>query len=762
MAGRGQAVVLIGEGGVGKSRLLFEFRQGLPAEALTLEGRCLSYERGVSYAPVGEILRQYFVMEDQERPDLAREKVRAGVGQLGPGLKETLPFLLNLLTQSPDTPALASLEAGQVKRLTQEAVTALLIAASRAAPLCLTVEDYHWADQSSRKLLRHLVERLSGARILLCFTTRPGEEIPLDGRASVTQIPMNPLSEEEAVAVAGQLIGGGDLPAEVRELVVKKTGGYPLYVEELLRALLEKGQLVRTGSGLEIASPLHETEVPDTIHDIIMARIDRIGEEDKRVLQLSSVVGEEFDLSLLQAVAEARPEHLARQLDRLKAQEFIDETVAFPERRYAFRHSLIQEVAYGSLLQRRRSEWHELVGAALERLAGDALNDHLPALADHYAKSANREKALHYLLLAGDRAAYQYAHSQAQVHWERALGLVGSGPDDPEIRRQLLDRLGDAHFAQGGLAQALTVWQRALELSQDAGNRRATAELNRKIGATHWSLGDPDTAIASLTGGLECLVEEGDCLEGARLFQELGRIAFRLGRHDEANGWAEKALALGERLDAPDVISHASNTIGLALARTGEIERGAEAVRRSLETALAHDLSSAACRAYANLGVLYATINQDRSAAYCAEGLALAQKTGDLIYQSWLQCILAGRSCSLAGDYEEGVRAAQASIELDRRLGQKSHLPIPLIILAQIHQCHGAFSESERYYQEALTPAGELGEPQLLIPCYDGLGTLAIEQGDEAKAEQYLEQSRRLVERTGWASESLLVLPFLT
>jgi tetratricopeptide (TPR) repeat protein len=279
---------------------------------------------------------------------------------------------------------------------------------------------------------------------------------------------------------------------------------------------------------------------------------------------------------------------------------------------------------------------------------------------------------------------------------------------------------------------------------------------------THWSLGDPDTAIAHFTGGLESLASEGDCLEGGRLFQELGRISFRLGRHAEATRWAEKALALGERLMAPDVISHASNTIGLALARVGEIERGAEAVKVSLETALAHDLSAAACRAYANLAVLYTTIDQDRSAAYCAEGLALAMRIGDLIHQSWLQCILAGRSCSLAGDYEEGVKAARASIELDRRLGQKSHLPIPLIILAQIHQCHGEFDESERYYQEALMLAQDLGEPQLLIPCYDGLATLAIERGDEAQAEQYLERSQRLMEETGWASDNLLVLPFLS
>lgn len=760
-AGRGQTVVLIGAAGVGKSRLLFEFEQDLPADALVLRGHCLPFERGLSYAPVVEILRRYFVLAEDEGPEALQAKVTASLAALDPESKEILPFLLPLLSQRPDTGALATLESSQVKRLTQEAVVALLLAASRTAPLCLIVEDYHWSDQSSKEVLSRLSGNLGGARLLLCLTTRPGEKLLMEGQTAVTQVAIHPLADAEAVAMAEQLIGAADLPSEVRELVVQKAGGYPLYVEELFRSLLDAGQLVRTKAGFAMLSPLQEIEVPDTIHAIITARIDRLEGESKRVLQLASVVGHTFDFSLLQSVAETTPERLLEQLDQLKAQEFIDATSAFPQRCYTFRHSLIQEVAYGNLLQRRRSEWHGLVGAALERLLGAANQDHLPALADHYARSTNHDKALYYLLLAGDKAASQYAHNQAQAHWERALGLLDAGAKDAEVHRQLLDRLGDAHAAQGVQEQAITVWQRALELALAAADGRSMAELKRKIGVTYWSLGDLGSAISHLMSGLESLADMGDCLEGARLFQELGRITFHLGRHDEATGWAERALALGERLAAPDVVSHASNTIGLALARNGEIERGVEAVKRSLDTALAYDLPAAACRAYANLAVLYASSDQERSAAYCAEGLALAQKIGDLVSQAWLQCILAGRSCTLAGDYEAGVQAAQRAVALDRRLGQKSHLPIPLIILAQIYQCHGEFEESEHYYQEALTLAEEVKEPQLLIPCYDGLATLAIERGDETQAEQYLERSQRLMEETGWASDSLLILPFL-
>jgi adenylate cyclase len=249
--------------------------------------------------------------------------------------------------------------------------------------------------------------------------------------------------------------------------------------------------------------------------------------------------------------------------------------------------------------------------------------------------------------------------------------------------------------------------------------------------------------------------------EAARLYQELGRIHFRLGAHDEATAWARRALALGQELGAPDVVAHAYNTLGVATARAGDIEQAAEDVRRSLQTALAHQLGTLACRAYSNLAVMYAALDHVRSSEYCREGLALAQRIGDQLQQAWLFCTLAGGHCTLAGDYDQGIKAAEAAVEVDRRLGQRSHLPVPLIILAQIHQCRGELDQSARYYREALEVASAVGEPQLLFPCYDGLATLAIEAGDEAAAEEWLGKSREVQQATGWTSETFLVLPFL-
>jgi adenylate cyclase len=184
-------------------------------------------------------------------------------------------------------------------------------------------------------------------------------------------------------------------------------------------------------------------------------------------------------------------------------------------------------------------------------------------------------------------------------------------------------------------------------------------------------------------------------------------------------------------------------------------------VRRSLDTALANQLGSVACRAYTNLAVMYATLDPDRAAEYCREGLALAQKIGDQLQQSWLYCAFAGGHCLLAADYEEGMKAVEAAAELDRRLGQRSHLPIPLILHAQIHQCRGDYARSAEYYRAALEVAEGVGEPQLLLPCYEGLATLAIELGDEADADAWLAKSGRIREITGLSSETFTMLPFL-
>ena len=241
-----------------------------------------------------------------------------------------------------------------------------------------------------------------------------------------------------------------------------------------------------------------------------------------------------------------------------------------------------------------------------------------------------------------------------------------------------MGKLGDTAYAHGDLAGARAQWGRALALVERAGRAARGGRAGAQDAA--WPSGTPASvgvALDHLERGRAALGDDTDNAEAARLYQELGRIHFRLGNHEAATEWARRALALGQQLGAPDVISHAYNTLGVAMARAGDVEAAADYVRRSLDTALAHQLGAVACRAYSNLAVMYAAIDHERSGEYCREGLALAQKIGDQLQQAWLFCTLAGGHCTVAGDYDEGDQGGEAAVEVDRRLGQRSHLPVP-------------------------------------------------------------------------------------
>ena len=263
---------------------------------------------------------------------------------------------------------------------------------------------------------------------------------------------------------------------------------------------------------------------------------------------------------------------------------------------------------------------------------------------------------------------------------------------------------------------------------------------------------------------------EPEHIELAHLYQEMGRLAFRSGDNRRAVEWAQRALARAERLaaggdmrrEASAAICQAYNTLGVALARLGRLGEAVTHIERSVAVAEGESLFQAACRGFANLGVLYSTLDPRRAIETCARGLETAKRIGDLGFQSRLYANLAVAYCALTDRCdEEGIGAAQAAIELDRRLGQLDHLAVPLIVLGQIYQCHGQPEQALAHYREALSLAEEVGEPQLLFPCYDGLATLYLEMGDDTQGEQYLIKAQQVCERAGVEPDALVVLPFL-
>ena len=748
---RGQIISVVGEAGVGKSRLIYELRRRLAeTRVLCLEGHCLPHGEALPYHLVAQFLQMNFGLEDGEPAAVQAEKVAHGVERLDPSLAWTVPYLRHVLGLPADELESEGLDQVQRKRRLIDAVKALTLRGAQRQPLVLLAEDLQWIDRNSEEFYRALVDSVAAHSLVLVFTFRPGYAAPWQDRSFHERLTLDPLSEEETGAMVQAVLGAEVSPA-VRELVVSRAEGNPFFIEELTRYLRERS--LHEGTGAVDAS------VPATVHDLLTARIDRLPEPLKRTLQLASVLGRDFPLALLEQLAAPGTDikgHVA-ELTRL---ELLREKDVFPDVRLSFSHLLVRQVAYDGLLLKARAELHARAGAALEALYPGRADDLLQDLAEHYAKSADRAKALHYLERAGDRAFALFAYEEAGAFYRRALALVPDG-EGASVQAMLLGKRGEAAYARGALTEAREHWSAALAVVDTVSERRLAADLHRRVGVACWEAGEPDEALAHLGRGLAALEGDPASIEAARLYQEFARIHFRRGDDAVATDWAKRALALGAQLAAPDVVSHAYNTWGVSLARAGDIEEGALFVARSLETALAHQLGAVACRAYTNLAVMYATIDHARSLQYCRDGLALAQKIGDQLQQSWLYCTLAGGHCTLAGDYDEGVRAAEAAIELDERLGQRNHLPIPLIILAQVYQCRGDDGPSAHYYRRALEVAEAVGEPQLLFPCYEGLATLAIERGDDAEAERWMMRSREVQETTGWSTDTFLVLPFL-
>jgi adenylate cyclase len=778
--GRAQVVSLVGEAGTGKSRLIAEFLARLDADgrlagSAVRRAACSSLGEP-TYGVVGALFREAYQVAPGDSLDIARQKLGAGLRALGARDEEAnaiapvLSFVLGLEDQSP-----ADIHPEQLRRQITLAARALVERRLDREPLLIVVEDVHWADSASVNLLREVVDQLADRPLMLLLSHRPDASPPLVARAARSVIRVAPLSPDETRTLVSGLFGASvDVLAQVQEFITARAGGNPLFVEEIVRSLVGKGVLVRQGDHWTCTATCEAVDVPPTIHGLLLSRVDRLPADARRLLQEAAVLGTVFDQELLHAVASA-PATLPAALGHLVEADLVQ---AIDHRReagrYRFTHGLVHEAVYQNLLLSRRTEMHERTGRALERAAGprpERLSD-LEALAHHWSLSADRLRGARYLVTAGDRARAVYANEDAIRHYERALQALaecsGCDADARAAREQLADLLG----LTGRRADALGHYE-AVRKEVEPADRTAAARLQRKIGGLHWEAGDRERAGACFAAGLDLLDEAGDPIERAQLFQEMGRLAFRAGDNAGAIGWAERALAEAaheeqaatgpERArEAAAMRAHAYNTLGVALARTGRAAEAVEQIERSIALAEARDLPQVACRGYTNLGVLYSSLDPRRSIETCLRGLETAKKVGDLGFQSRLYANLAVAYCALTDRCEaEGMEAARTAIDLDRRLGLLDHLAVPLIVLGQIHQCHGEHHEAMTMYREALGLAEQVGEPQLLFPCYDGLATLYLDAGDQAMAEVYLAKAQEICARAGVEPDALMVLPFL-
>jgi len=425
--GQGQAIGVVGEPGIGKSRLLAEFHRQLAAESVTwVEGRCLSYGTSIPYLLVIDLLRGYCGMVETDTPDAIAEKVRSSLFEVGLDPDQDGPVLLHLLgiKDIAGSPAPSNPEAVRAKIF--EVFRRLSIRGSRRRPLILVLEDLHWVDKVSEELLGLLAEDVSGAPIFLLAAYRPGYRPPWLDKSYAGQIPLNPLTRDDSLRVVRSVVRAERFVDQVTEEIVAKADGNPFFLEQLA---LHAG---------EARGPRSVLMVPNTIHEVVMARTDRLPDEIKRLLQTAAVIGREVPVRLLEAVCGER-DPLVSQLRELGRFEFVYERIEPEGAVYVFRHALTQEAVYGSLLEQHRRAYHGAVGRALEEIYTGRIDEVAELLAHHFGLSRDADKAVDYAILAAEKSQRRWANSEALTYFNDALHRLDAMPDTEANRLRRVD-----------------------------------------------------------------------------------------------------------------------------------------------------------------------------------------------------------------------------------------------------------------------------------------------------------------------------------
>ena len=497
-SGSGQVVGLLGEAGVGKSRLLLEMRNTLPeGEHIYLEGRCLQYGGSMPYLPLLDILRTYLDTKEGDREFLIKKKMEEKILGLDEKLKSVIPPFQDLLSLNVDDEDFSKLEPKEKRERTFEAIRDMLVRGSQERPLILTVEDLHWIDKTSEEFLDYMIGWLPNTAILLILLYRPEYTHPWGSKSYYTKVGLDHLGTDSSSELVKAILEEGEAAPELTQLILNRAAGNPLFMEEFTHTLLENGSIERKDEKYVLSGKASDIQVPDTIQGIIAARLDRLEDNLKRTMQVASVIGRDFAFRILQTITGVR-EDLKSSLLNLQGLEFIYEKNLFPELEYIFKHALTQEVAYNSLLLKRRKEIHSKIGRAIEELYAEGLEEFYEMLAYHYSMSDSLEKACRYSRLSGEKAEGNYSHREACDFYKSTIDLLNELPETVENKKEKIEVLFLMRLSLVFLGYpegTLDLLKEGERLSRELGDERSLARFYSAMGMYYSHKGDPQLGM---------------------------------------------------------------------------------------------------------------------------------------------------------------------------------------------------------------------------------------------------------------------------
>src|SRR5262245_2123714 len=546
-AGHGQVVALVGDAGVGKSRLLAEFGHAHHTQGWrVLASAAVSYGKATPYFPIIDLLKRYCHIEERDEPRTIRAKVTGQILTLDETLHETIPAVLALLDALPADSPFLTLDPPQRRQRTLDGLKRLLVRESQVQPLLLVCEDVHWIDTETQALLDSLVESVPTARLLLLVNYRPEYQHGWGRKTYYTQLRLAPLPPGSAEAVLDALLGPDPSLLPLKRLLIARTEGSAVFLEESVRTLRETGVLVGERGAYRLGQALPTIQVPATVQAVLAARIDRLPSEDKRLLQTAAVIGTEVPMPLLQAIAELPEEGLQHGLAHLQAAEFLYEARLFPEREYTFKHALTHEVAYSGLVQERRRVLHARIVEALEALAGDRVTEQIERLAHHALRGEVWDKALTYGQQAGEKAMARSAHREAVGYFEQALSALAHLPEARDTREQAIDlrfALRTALWPSGNVGRILACLREAESLAVALDDPRRLGQVSLFLSIHFYYMSAHDQASAAAQRALTLATASGEIALHALANLFLGRVYEVHGDYRQAIDYLRQTVA---------------------------------------------------------------------------------------------------------------------------------------------------------------------------------------------------------------------------
>jgi len=797
--GRGQIVAVLGGPGVGKSRMVYELTRADRVRGWRILS-CRAVSCGITTPSllVVELLRNYFSIEDRDDSRGIRQKVIGKLLAMNHRCEALFSPLLCLLNVPIEDTEWQRLEPAQRRLRTIEACKRVILRESQVQPLLLVFEDLHWIDNETQALLDSLVDSLPMARVLLLISYRPEYQHGWSAKTYFTQLRIDPLTDESAEAMLQALLGNDPSLRTVRRLLIERTEGNPLFLEESARTLVETGAVAGSRGAYRLTTPPTSIEVPVTVQAILAARVERLGQKEKGLLQAAAVIGKDVPYSLLHAIVDLPEERLHQHIRTLQAAEFLYEKSAFPDLEYTFKHALTHEMAYGSVLPEARSALHARIMESIERLHHNRLDEQVERLAHHALCGEVWDKAASYSRQAAEKAIGRSANQEAWSHVERAITALSRLPrtkatleqavdlrlavrtclsplgefvralelgreavalvkalDDPRREALVHCSVSVSSSHMGCSVEAIEHGERALAIAESLQEPTLRIAARHSVGLPHWFRGAFHTAIGFFQREVGLLPEQitARLLEpwGTDVFQEaFSRVSYshsltvaaycfaELGKFDQAMLYAQRAVMFAETLDILYLRAIADAHLGAVYLRKGELQQALHLAQRWLKTHSGADLVVPQLVMAARLGeVLNLTGRIDEAITLFERAWRFAESKSVFAFAPQVLALLADAQGRL-GRLDEALMTAARALDLARQLGQRGDEARALQLLGNIHGYRAGAHQARESYLESLRLAYELEMSPLEAQCHLALGELACKSGDNQEAQQQL------------------------